>query len=307
MQAVKEYLGVLRLAIEIRPKSAIAKQSDTIANLFLKVFDLRRIQFSPRTEDSYEDDEVEEVEAAANDTIIAMVYKINDTVFRPIFTRFLEWSVSPTLKKDMKSKLYRQTTMWTFLLSFFGTLKSIVTSYAGLTTEDAVDILKNTSLKDADSRLLWERVILTLQSAFEHDQDDLFQSPTHFPPLCAALLAQLPPIATSTHSSTLLPQLTTVITLLATTTDAPAQHKSLCGPLLQYMRDDSAAVRLAAVKTQLSLTERLGEEWLAQLPEMLPFISEGMEDDDEGVEMEFRRWIKRIEEILGESIAPMLQ
>ena len=73
------------------------------------------------------------------------------------------------------------------------------------------------------------------------------------------------------------------------------------------MRDDSSAVRLAAVKTQLSLTERLGEEWLAQLPEMLPFISEGMEDDDEGVEMEFRRWVKRIEEILGESIAPMLQ
>ena len=238
--------------------------------------------------------------------MIVMIYKINDTVFRPIFTRFLEWSTSSTLK-DQKSKIHRQITIWTFLLKFFGTLKSIVTNYAGLITEDAVGILNNVSLKDADSRLLWERVILTLQSAFENDQDDFFQSPTHFPPLCTALLAQLPPTSTSSHTSTLLPQLITAITFLATTTDAPAQHKSLCSPLLQYMRDDSAAVRLAAVKTQLSLTERLGEEWLAQLPEMLPFISEGMEDDDEGVEMGVRRWVKRIEEILGESIAPMLQ
>lgn len=295
------------MAIESRPKSAIAKQSGPLTNLFLKVFDLRRIQFSPRTDDSYEDDEVEEVEVAASDTMVAMIYKINDTVFRPIFIRFLEWSTSATLKKDPKSKIYRQTSLWKFLLNFFGTLKSIVTGYAGLITEDAVDVLGKSSLKDAGSRHLWELVILTLQSAFEYDQDDFFQSPTHFPSLCAALLAQLPPIATSAHSSTLLPQLITATTLLATTTDAPAQHKSLCGPLLQYMRDDSAAVRLAAVKTQLSLTERLGEEWLAQMPEMLPFISEGMEDDDEDVEMEFRRWVKRIEEILGESIAPMLQ
>lgn len=235
-----------------------------------------------------------------------MIYKINDAVFRPIFIRFLEWSTSPTLKKD-RSKIYRQTTLWTFLLNFFGSLKSIVTSYAGLVTADAVDILNNQMVNDGDTKLLWERVILTLQSAFEHDQDDFFQSPTHFPPLCSALLSQISLIPLSPYAPVLLPHLITTITLLATTTDAQAQHKLLCSPLLQYMRDESAAVRLAAVKTQLSLTDRLGEEWLAQLPEMLPFISEGMEDDDERVEMEFRRWVKRIEEILGESIASMLQ
>ena len=291
------------MAIETRSKSKIAKHSDALANLFLKIFDLRRIQLSHRTDDSYEDAEVEEVEAAINSTLITMIYKLNDAVFRPIFTRFLEWSAGSTLK-DKKSKIHRQTTIWTFLVSFFSTLKSIVTNYAGLIIDDAVDILTNISPKEVDSRVLWERVILTLQSAFEHDQDDFFQSPRHYPPLCNAFLAQLPSVASS---ATLLPQLITTITLLANTTVAPAQHKSLCSPLLQYMRDASAAVRLAAVKTQLSLTERLGEEWLAQLPEMLPFVGEGMEDDDEGVEMEVRRWVKSMEEILGESISPMLQ
>lgn len=61
------------------------------------------------------------------------------------------------------------------------------------------------------------------------------------------------------------------------------------------------------MRCQLSLTDRLGEEWLAHLPEMLPLIAELQEDDDEGVERETLQWIKRIESVLGESVAGMLQ
>lgn len=55
------------------------------------------------------------------------------------------------------------------------------------------------------------------------------------------------------------------------------------------------------------MTEALGEEWLGLLSQMLPFIAEAMEDDDEGVEREVRKWVRIIEEILGESISSMLQ
>ena len=65
-------------------------------------------------------------------------------------------------------------------------------------------------------------------------------------------------------------------------------------------------MRLAAVQCEMSLTEKLGEEWLALLPEMLPFISELQEDDDEMVEQEVRRWILKIEGTLGESLDTML-
>jgi hypothetical protein len=34
-------------------------------------------------------------------------------------------------------------------------------------------------------------------------------------------------------------------------------------------------------RDEQALTEQLGEEWLALLPEMLPYISELMEDEDE--------------------------
>ena len=77
--------------------------------------------------------------------------------------------------------------------------------------------------------------------------------------------------------------------------------------LLKYMRAEEASARLATIKCELALTERLGEEWLGLLPEMLPFISEAREDDDEMVERETQRWISMIEEKLGEDLDAMLQ
>ena len=40
---------------------------------------------------------------------------------------------------------------------------------------------------------------------------------------------------------------------------------------------------------------------------MLPFVAEAMEDGDEEIETEVRRWVRIIEEILGESLDSMLQ
>lgn len=117
------------------------------------------------------------------------------------------------------------------------------------------------------------------------------------------LLDQLKQAADISAADELIPS----ITDLAVAADSAAHHKTLNTVVLQYMRSDSVAVRLAAVNCQQSLTARLGEEWLALLPEMLPFISELQEDDDEKVERETLRWIKQIEEVLGESLTPMLQ
>lgn len=97
------------------------------------------------------------------------------------------------------------------------------------------------------------------------------------------------------------------ITKLGVAADSAETHKEMNAAILKHMRSDEPSVRLAAVKCEQSLTTRLGEEWLSLLPEMLPFISELQEDDDELVEKETHRWIIQIEAILGESLDSMLQ
>jgi len=117
VQAVKEHLSVLSGAIEKQPKSVIVNNSSTLTGIFLRAFDLRRIQFSPRTEESYDDDEVEVAETAVNGVAI------NDTTFRPLFTRLLQWASTSLPKSDKKGRRLRLTTLFTFLEAFFDTLK----------------------------------------------------------------------------------------------------------------------------------------------------------------------------------------
>ena len=94
---------------------------------------------------------------------------------------------------------------------------------------------------------------------------------------------------------------------LAVTTDSATHYKEINSALLEHMHSEKTRVRLAAVQCELALTNRLGEEWMALLPEMLPLIAELQEDDDEVVENEALRWIQKIEETIGESLNPMLQ
>jgi len=107
------------------------------------------------------------------------------------------------------------------------------------------------------------------------------------------------------------------ITDLAVAADSTDNHKELNNALMKYLRPssapnaksaggDNAFTRLAALKAEQALTEQLGEEWLALLPEMLPYISELMEDEDESVEKEVRKWVKQIEGVLGERLDDML-
>ena len=118
--AVKEHLLILRLAISYQSKSSIPRHSSQVVSLLLKCFDLRRIQYSPRSRDSYEESEVEDVEDAVNETAITMIYKLNDTNFRPLFLRMMEWA---TALKDGERGIQRRITWWTFLGKFFKTLK----------------------------------------------------------------------------------------------------------------------------------------------------------------------------------------
>jgi U3 small nucleolar RNA-associated protein 10 len=130
---------------------------------------------------------------------------------------------------------------------------------------------------------------------------DFWQSPSHFSAVSTPLLTLLasPVLPTTTHVSPALVE-------LAAAADSPEHHKTLNSAILSLFRSPEASVRLSAIRTQQALVAKLGEEWLGNLPEMLPFISEAMEDDDETVEREVQRLVLAVEEVLGESIGGML-
>jgi U3 small nucleolar RNA-associated protein 10 len=156
--------------------------------------------------------------------------------------------------------------------------------------------------EDAD-RQLWGRVLSTLSKCFEYDQDDFWQAPSHFGSIAPVLLEQFLHAPHFDVEADLVP----AIVELAAAADSQTHQKELNSGLLKHLRSEQAGVRLAAVKCEQAVTDRLGEEWLSMLHEMLPRISELQDDDDEVVERETHRWIVKIEEVLGESLDAMLQ
>lgn len=168
-------------------KSAVSRHADAFTKLLIKAFDLRRIQFCPKTEDSYEESEVVGVEAALNHVALSLIYKMNDTIFKPIFVQLIDWAAN----SSPAAKIQRRTALYNFLIHFNDILKvgelcvltecvlmkfvqSIVTNYAALVIEDITDIMKGVILSDEASRLLWVKVIQTLHQTFIHDQDGRF-------------------------------------------------------------------------------------------------------------------------------------
>lgn len=278
----------------------MAKNVSSLTTLFLAAFDLRRLEHAKGNSEA---NKFAGLEDAINDVALKMVYKLNDAAFRPIFSQLIEWSSSGLPKSDALGLIHRQQSVFGFLYKFFDNLKSIVTSYASYILDLSTKVLHNTNIKDAEQRELWKRVLTTLAKCFEHDQDDFWQAPSHFSTVGPVLIEQF---LHAPHID-LAEELNPTVVELAAATDSQEHHKELNTALLKHLRSETASVRLAVVMCEQALVDRLGEEWLSMLPEMLPFISELQDDDDEVVHRETQRWIVKIEGLLGESLDSMLQ
>ncbi len=302
-QAVTEYLQVLGMALDKHSKAVVAKNVPALSTIFLSSMDLRRAVVSGQAKTPISPSELDEIEAKIGEDALKMIYKLNDAAFRPVFSKLMEWAWTGLPKSDASGRTLRLIAVYGFLDTFFGNLKSIVTSYASYVVESAVKVLSSTDFKDPNEKALWTLVLRALAKSFEHDQDGFWQAPAHFGAVAPVLVEQFLHAGAVDATEDLIP----AVVELAAAADSQEHHKELNGALLKHLRHGQAGVRLAVVRCQQALAGRLGEEWLQALPEMLPYISELQDDDDEVVERENRRWIVEIEEKLGESLDSMLQ
>ena len=322
IRAVQENLETLGTAIERHSKSTVVKNADYLSNYLLQAMDFRRVQLTKRTEDSFSDEEVTDVESAINAEAIKIIYKLNDSTFRPIFSRLVEWATKcPGFGKEnfARAQLLRQTTLFSFLAHFFSTLKSIVTSYASYILEPAIEALKHTlgvvsanngkasAKMDVDTLNLWLVTLSKLREAFTHDADAFFASPSHFDKLAPVLISQLS-LSTSQDLTqhVLYTTIPTIVALATAVVDNSVHLKAINHLICLLRHSESTAVRMASVKCQAALTqsEELGMDWAEnciRAGEGLVYANEMLEDDDEDIVKEVRRWVSSVSEMLGET------
>lgn len=298
ISAAQLHMDTLHNVVKQHPKSTIMRSAQLLFTVLSKAFDLRRHTIA---EGTYNGDEA--LFDSVNSVTMDAVLKLNDATFRPFFLRLGDWAFANS-NKDRQAVIYKATSLYSFCLALFEQLKSLVTSYVSHMLVNSADVLENMSPTVEAERELLVLCVRSLSSNFANDQDGFWQSPSHFDLIALPLLKLL------TKSSVLDPQehIIPAITELAAAANSPDHHKTINSYLTtELMRHQDSAVRLAAVKCERALTEKLNLDWCHFIPEWLPFISEMQEDDDGAVERETLRWIKQVGEVTGEDLNSMLQ
>lgn len=126
-----------------------------------------------------------------------------------------------------------------------------------------------------------------------------WSSPSRFDKIILPLLSQL----TLPFKSALV---TPAIVALASKARSEDNFKVINTQLMEYMKSESASIRLAAINTQRELYLELSGEWLKMLPPTVPNISEVMEDEDDNVVEATHQLIATIEKVGGISIQKLL-
>ncbi|KAF9125924.1 HEAT repeat-containing protein 1 [Mortierella sp. 14UC] len=320
--------------ITAMPRDVIAVHYKQIFKFFLGAFDYRRVH----GHDAKKQSTVAVVEEAVIDAFMQLVMKLNETLFKPLFLKSLDWAttelqVAKASFKDMQDRLIFFYKLMNALLE---QLKSIVTPYYGYVVDHVIESLtgyakqakaaaassyedddEDESSKDGavikkrEMDELWPWMISSLTKCFLHDNDGLWNA-DRFEKLLHPLVNQL--LVTSnqavdvagtewkSYENRMNTWLVPCLGQLAVTLSNDALWKPLNYQVMLKTREDNKQIRLSALRVLQEFYKRLGEEFLILLPETIPFLAELMEDDDHEVEALTQQVIADIEVYLGGSL-----
>ncbi|KAI9668666.1 MAG: snoRNA-binding rRNA-processing protein utp10 [Alyxoria varia] len=308
--ALNQLLQVIFHCLEHTGKSAVIKDHRSILETFFTFLDLRKMIPAAQVTSKYETEEsINNLENTILEILLALVFKINDTIFRPFFIRVVDWSVGSANKTVSAFQTPRIITVFNFLTVLSQRLKSLVTSYFDYVIDPAASILnsKTASKEDKSTTALKLAILRAFSLSFQQDDSSFYHSPSRFQRLLPAVVA---PLSQGALSSTLTEHAITAVVSLAVAIAAVPDHlDKLTDSLVALCKSESSKIRVITVRTmrRLTDTEGLGADWLGQcLPRMKQVVAELQEDDVEAVERETTGWIKAMEACSGERIEDTL-
>ncbi|KAG0355784.1 HEAT repeat-containing protein 1 [Gamsiella multidivaricata] len=325
--------------VQAMPRDVIAVHYKQIFKFFLGAFDYRRVIRGQQDKSKFVS--IAAVEDAVIEAFMKLVMKLNETLFKPLFLKTLDWATTElqVAKGSFKDMQDRLVFFYKLMNSLLEQLKSIVAPYYGYVVDNVIEALtgyaeavkisssyedndsdnmdedntKKAATKSREMDELWPWMVSSLQKCFLHDNDGLWNA-DRFEKLLHPLVDQL--LVTSnleaaeketgaewkSYENRMNTWLVPCLGQLAVTLSNDALWKPLNYQVLLKTREDNKHIRISALKVLQEFYKRLGEEFLILLPETIPFLAELMEDDDHDVEALTQQVIADIEVYLGGSL-----
>ncbi|XP_059180177.1 HEAT repeat-containing protein 1 isoform X2 [Centropristis striata] len=245
-----------------------------------------------------------EIEGCVIDCLLAMVMKLSEVTFRPLFFKLFDWS-----KSDSKERLLTFYRLSNFIAE---RLKGLFVLFAGNLVKPFSDLLRQTNRSKTDellfdseekTSLLLHFVLDCLKKIFLYDTQR-FLSKERADALLSPLVDQLENSVGGEQATQqrvtqhLVPCVGQFSVALADDT----QWKTLNYQILLKTRHPESRVRFSSLLMLMELASKLKENYIVLLPETIPFLAELMEDECEEVEQQVQKVVQKMENILGEPL-----
>ncbi|XP_008847310.1 HEAT repeat-containing protein 1 [Nannospalax galili] len=296
MSVLQEHIGVMK-------KEELLSHQAQLTTFFLEALDFR----AQHSEDDLE--EVGKAERWIVDCLVAMVVKLSEATFRPLFFKLFDWAKTEDAPKD------RLLTFYNLADRIAEKLKGLFTLFAGHLVKPFADTLNQVNISKTDEAffdsehdpekccLLLQFILNCLYKIFLFDTQH-FMSRERTEALMMPLVDQLENRlgGEERFQERVTKHLVPCIAQFSVAMADDSMWKPLNYQILLKTRDSSPKVRFAALITVLALAEKLRENYIVLLPESIPFLAELMEDECEEVEHQCQKTIQQLEAVLGEPL-----
>ncbi|ELW68114.1 HEAT repeat-containing protein 1, partial [Tupaia chinensis] len=296
MSILQEHIGAMK-------KEELTSHQSLLTAFFLRALDFRA-QHS-----EYDLEEIGKTEGCIVDCLVAMVVKLSEVTFRPLFFKLFDWARTEDAPKDRLLTFYNLTDC------IADRLRGLFTLFAGHLVKPFADTLNQVNISKTDEAffdsendpekccLLLQFILNCLYKIFLFDTQR-FLSKERAEALMTPLVDQLEnrlggEVRFQERVAT---YLVPCIAQFSVAVADDSLWKPLNYQVLLKTRDSSPKVRFAALITVLALAEKLKENYIVLLPESIPFLAELMEDECEEVELQCQKTIQQLEGILGEPL-----
>ncbi|XP_005320409.2 HEAT repeat-containing protein 1 [Ictidomys tridecemlineatus] len=296
MSILQEHIGVMK-------KEELTSYQSQLTAFFLEALDFR----AQHSEDDLE--EIGKTESCIIDCLVAMIVKLSEVTFRPLFFKLFDWAKTEDAPKD------RLLTFYNLADCIAGKLKGLFTLFAGHLVKPFADTLNQVNISKTDEAffdsehdpekccLLLQFILSCLYKIFLFDTQH-FISKERAEALMMPLVDQLENRlgGEERFQERVTKHLIPCIAQFSVAMADDSLWKPLNYQILLKTRDSSPKVRFAALITVVALAEKLKENYIILLPESIPFLAELMEDECEEVEHQCQKTIQQLEVMLGEPL-----
>jgi len=234
----------------------------------------------------------EELETRVISAFKALVVKLNEAAFRPLFRRLYDWAFTTDSVDDARRVIFNH--LYNALLDFF---KDLMVPYMSFLLQPATDILKAFTSSTVDNFSLWSSVIQIFTRALILD-DGAFWRDDKLRQVSIVLTGQIE-VCIRLNYVDGKPMLQECFGALLETVTDDTLLKTINMNILMHTRSEDPRIRLFALACCEALWRSQGGKLIGFVAETATFIIECSEDENDRVVKESFKLKDAIESVSG--------